>query len=176
MFHGTQHVPKQIVESFIRETTIVQLSKACIDEKSNPSVVSLYKKLTGEKSGNEVIISEGVCGVGKERPVQLTASQVVAVEHLLGLTISKQCGIIYSRFVANHQLYSSVDYVRSKRHVNCNVSFEQDRLMYGSIIGLLSIKPECLCDLVELQYCTLYSIVLVQPMAVSMAVAVRKPQ
>ena len=111
MFHGTQHVPKQIVESFIRETTIVQLSKACIDEESNPSVVSLYKKLTGEeKSGNEVIISEGVRRVGKERPVQLTASQVVAIEHLLGLTISKQCGIIYSRFVANHQLYSSVDY------------------------------------------------------------------
>ena len=41
--------------------------------------------------------------------------------------------------------------------------------MYGFIIGLLSIKPECLCDLVELQYCncTSCSIVLVQPMAVS---------
>ena len=71
------------------------------------TVVSLYKKLTGEKSGNEVISSEGDRGVGKERPVQLSASQVVAIEHLLGLTITKQCGIIYSRFVANHQLYSS---------------------------------------------------------------------
>ena len=75
-----------------------------------------------EKLGNEVIISEGVRGVSKKRPVQLTASQVVAIEHLLGLTISKQCRIIYSRFVANHLLYASVDYVRSKRQVNCNVS------------------------------------------------------
>ena len=169
MFHGTQHVPKQIVESFIRTRKISLLSKACIDEETSPSVINLYRKLRDRKpAGNDDVLSDGVCGVGKERPVQLTASQVLAIEQLLDLTISKQCGVMYSRFVANHQLYSSVDYVRSKRHVNHNVSFEHDQYIYGVIIGLLSIKPECLCNLDELQYCncSCHNIVLIQPMAV----------
>jgi hypothetical protein len=40
--------------------------------------------------------------------------------------------------------------------------------MYGVVIGLLSIKPECLCNVVELQYCNcrLYNVVLIQPMVV----------
>ena len=169
MFHGTQHVPKQIVESFLRGRKIAQLSKEYIDEETNPAVIGLLQKLQGKKTtGNEEVLSEGVRGVGKERPVEITASQILAIEQLLGLTLNKHCGFIYSRFVANHQLYSSVDYVRSKRHVNCNVLFEHDRLMYGRIIGLLSIKPECLCSLAELQYCVCrsYSIVLIQPLAV----------
>ena len=152
MFHETQHVPKQIVESFIRGRKIDVLSKECINEETSPSVISLYQKLRGGKTdGNEEVLADGVCGVGKERPVQLTASQVLAIQQLIGLTCSKQCGFMYSRFVANQQFYSSVDYVRSKRHVNYNVSFEHGRFMYGIIIGLLSIKPECLCNLVESQ-------------------------
>ena len=48
---------------------------------------------------------------------------------------------MYLRFVANHQLYTGKGYVRSKKHVNYNVSFEHYRFMYGVVIGLLSIKP-----------------------------------
>ena len=42
----------------------------------------------------------------------------------------------------------------------------------GIIIGLLAVKPECLCNPVELQYCNcrLYHEVLIQPMAVWKAV------
>lgn len=169
MFHGTQHVPKQILESFHRGRIISQLSKECLNEETNPAVVNLYRKLRGEKSnGNEEVLSEGVRGVGKQKRVEITASQVLAIEELLSLTLTRQCGLIYTRFVANHQLYSSLDYVRSKRHVNCNVLFEHDQLRHGKIIGLLSIKPECSCDIVELQNCNCrsYSIVLIQPLTV----------
>ncbi|XP_028418236.1 uncharacterized protein LOC114543472 [Dendronephthya gigantea] len=169
MFHGTQHVPKQIVETFRRGRKIAELSKECIDGETSPAVISMYRKLGGERSiGNEEILLEGVRGIGKECPVEITASQVLAIERLLDLTLTKRCGFIYSRFVANHQLYSTIDYVRSKKHVNCNVFVEHDQFMYGRIIGLLSIKPECTCNLVELQYCDCksYSIVLIQPLAV----------
>lgn len=84
------------------------------------------------------------------------------------MTLSKQCGVVYSRFIANHSLYSSVDYIGAKRHVNHNVSFQHHRFMYGVIIGLLSIKSECLWNSVLLQYCNCkcYNVVLIQPIRV----------
>jgi hypothetical protein len=169
MFHGTQYVPKQIVESFIRNRKIAQLSKACINEETSPLVASLYTKLRGGKSaGNEEVLADGVRGLGKERTAELTASQVLAIEQLLDIRLSNQCGFMYARFVAYNSLYSSVNYVRAKKHVNHSVSFQHDRFMYGIIIGLLSIKPECLCNVALLQYCTCksYQVVLVQPMTV----------
>ena len=55
-----------------------------------------------------------------------------------------------------------------QRHLNCNVLFEHDQLRSGKIIGLLSFKPECSCNIAELQNCNCrsYSIVLIQPLAV----------
>ncbi len=58
-------------------------------------------------------------------------------KELLGLTLNKHHRFIYSRFVANHQLYFSVDYVRSKRHVNCNVLLVDLHLsLIASLISL----------------------------------------
>ena len=74
---------------------------------------------------------------------------------------------MYSRFVAFNKFFSSVDYVRSKRHINHNITFEHEQhIKYGVIVGLLAIKPECSCN-IELQYCNCrcYHVVLVQPMA-----------
>ena len=136
-----------------------------------PLVVTIFfRKLTESNvpGSCEITLSDGVRGIGQATPVQLTASQVLAVQQLLGLTLKKQSGFMYLRFVANHQLYTGKGYVRSKKHVNYNVSFEHYRFMYGVVIGLLSIKPECLCNVVELQYCNcrLYNVVLIQPMIV----------
>lgn len=158
MFHGTQLISKKIT----------LLAKDCINEETSPAVHSLFEKLREVKStGSNVCLSEGVCGVGKETSVQLIASQVLAVQILLGVQVRNNCGIMYSRFVAFNKFFSSVDYVRSKRHINHNITFEHEQhIKYGVIVGLLAIKPECSCN-IELQYCNCrcYHVVLVQPMA-----------
>lgn len=170
LFHGTQYVPKQIVESFVRKRKIALLAKKCINDETCPLVTSLFRKLTESNvpGSCEITLSDGVRGIGQATPVQLTALQVLAIQQLLGLTLQKQSGFMYLRFVANHQLYTGKGYVRSKKHVNCNVSFEHYRYVYGIVIGLLSIKPECVCNVGELQYCNcrLFNVVLIQPMVV----------
>jgi hypothetical protein len=166
MFHGMQHIPRQIVETYVITKRIPVLAKQCINEESCPAVYQLFQKLRDVKSfDNDVSFSEGVRGVGKERAIQLTASQVLAVQDLIGVEVKKRCGLMYSRFVADKKMYSSIEYVRAKRHINRNITFEHGQYTYGIIVGLLTIKPECLCTMEELQYCncTSYNVVLVQP-------------
>ena len=169
MFHGTQHIPKQLVQTYLITKKIPILAKGCINEDSSPAVHNLFQKLCDVKSfHNDVAFAEDVRGVGKGRSVHLTASQVLAVQDLLGVEVRNRDGIMYSRFVANKKMYTSIDYVRAKRHIDRNISFEHDQYTFGIIIGLLSIKPECLCSIEELQYCNCSSYItaLVQPMIV----------
>ena len=166
LFHGTQHIPRQIVETYVITKRIPVLAKQCINEESCPAVYQLFQKLRDVKSfDNDVSLSEGVRGVGKERAIQLTASQVLAVQDLIGIEVKTRCGLMYSRFVAHKKMYSSIEYVRAKRHINRNITFEHCLYKYGIILGLLIIKPECLCTLEQLQYCNCssYNVVLVQP-------------
>ena len=44
MFHGTQYVPNQIVESFIRKRKIALLAKKCINDETCPLVTILYSR------------------------------------------------------------------------------------------------------------------------------------
>lgn len=76
---------------------------------------------------------------------------------------------LYDTFVYDHQLFSSVDYVRSKRHTNHSISFKHPVFAYGVILGLLSFRPSCVCTLDLSQYCEydLYSVVIVKPMKAS---------
>ena len=62
------------------------------------SLVCIRSYITGSKTtGNVEILSNGVCGVSKERPMQLTASQVLAIEQLLGfrLTVGNNVDLLY---------------------------------------------------------------------------------
>ena len=76
---------------------------------------------------------------------------------------------MFLRFVASSKIFSSVDYTRSKRHVNRYVTFEHEQYKHGVIVGLLVIKPECSCTIAELQYCNCSSndVVLIRPMVVT---------
>ena len=80
-------------------------------------------------------------------------------------------GLIFYRFIYNLQLYSSVSYTRAKRHSNSTIAFqdEGDSVAYGTIIGLIEVKPHCDCDISSVQYCDCqqYFIVLVSPMQVN---------
>ena len=172
MFHGTQYVPKQIVESFVRDRKINLMAKRCINEETNWSVINLFNSLRNGKPGRygryENLTTTNVYGVGKERIIHLAASQQLAIKQLLGREMKKTCGLVFYRFVANHNFYSSVSYIRAKKHINHYISFQHDRFKYGIIIGLVLIKPECMCEVVALQYCNCicYSIVLVEPMTI----------
>ena len=90
---------------------------------------------------------------------------MLAVQDLIGIELKQRCGLMYSRFVADKRVCSSIEYVRAKRHINKNITFEHGQYTYGIILGLLMIKPECLCTMEELQYCncSCYNVVLVQP-------------
>ena len=167
MFHGTQHIPKQIVETYVITKSMHALAKQCINEESCPAVHHLFEKLRNVKSfDSDVFLSEDVCGIGKETAIQLTPSQVLAVQDLIGMEVKKRHGVMYSRFVAHKKMYSSIEYVRAKKHVNRNITFEHVQYMYGVISGLLAIRPECLCSIEELQYCecSSFNVVLVRPM------------
>ncbi len=119
MFHGTQHIPKQLVQTYLITKKIPILAKGCINEDSSPAVHNLFQKLCDVKSfHNDMAFAEDVRGVGKGRSVHLTASQVLAVQDLLGVEVRNRDGIMYSRFVANKKMYTSIDYVKAKRHID----------------------------------------------------------
>ena len=67
MSHGTQYVPKQIVESFVRKRKIALLAKKCISNETCPLVTSLFRKLTESNvpGSGEITLSDGVRGIGK---------------------------------------------------------------------------------------------------------------
>ena len=90
---------------------------------------------------------------------------MLAVQDLIGVEVKKRSGLMFSRFVAHKKMYSSIEYVRAKRHINRNITFEHGQYAYGIILGLLIIKPGCLCTIEQLQYCNCssYNVVLVQP-------------
>ena len=170
MFHGTQHVPRQIVEFYMAWKRIPQLAKGCCNVETSPAVHSLLEKLSDVKHfTSDAHFTNGVLGVGMEKPVLLNASQILAVQVLLGLAVQNICGVMYSRCVASNKLFSCVSYVRSKCHINHNIAFEHERYTYGVILGLLAIKPTCLCSIAELQCCncSCYNVVLIQPMVVN---------
>ncbi len=101
-----------------------------------PCCLPTVSELRDVKSfDNDVSLSEGVRGVGKERAIQLTASQVLAVQDLIGIEVKTRCGLMYSRFVAHKKMYSSIEYVRAKRHINRSVTFEHCLYKYGIILG-----------------------------------------
>ncbi|CAB4013114.1 Hypothetical predicted protein, partial [Paramuricea clavata] len=101
MFHGTRHISGQIVETCVITKKFPVLAKQCINEESSLAVYQLFQKLRGVMSfDNDVSLSEGVGGVGKEGTTQHTESQVLAVQYLIKVEVNKRCGLMYSRFVA----------------------------------------------------------------------------
>jgi hypothetical protein len=109
---------------------------------------------------------DGLSVLGSCKVVKLDAHRLVALQDLLGMIVNIEAGDLYDRFVYNHQLYSSVNYTRSKWHTNHNISFKHSVYRYGVILGLLNVKPSCCYSLEVSQYCecSLYSIVIVKPM------------
>ena len=57
---------------------------------------------------------DGLSLLGSGKVVRLNAHRLVALQDLLGMIVNNEVGDLYERFVYNHQLYSSVNYTRSK--------------------------------------------------------------
>jgi hypothetical protein len=168
MFHGTQHVPKQISETFMLARRAQAIASQYFGDDTNPAVVAMFEKLTGAnmRQKNARVLEDNVTGLGSGKPTTLTASQVVAVMQLTSLPVHNRSAIVFHRFVANHQLYTSESYQRAIRHHNFAVRVQHQELTYGNISGLYVVKPECGCSVPELQYCqcTTFNIVFVNVM------------
>ena len=154
MFHGTQHVPRQISETFMLARRVHAIASRYFSDDANPAVVSTFEKLAGNVPQKNVrVLEDNVTGLGSGKPATLTASQVLAVMQLTNLPVHNRSAIVFHRFVANHQFYTSESYQRSTRHHNYAVRVEQQERKYGNVAGLYVVKPECNCSDAELQYC-----------------------
>ena len=108
--------------------------------------------------------SDGLGLLGSGKVVKLDAHWLVALQDLFDTIVINESGDLYERFVCNHQLYSSVNYTRSKRHTNHHISFRHPVYTYGIVLGLLNVKPSCCCSLEISQYCqcSMYSVIIVK--------------
>ena len=170
MVNGTQCVPEQITNTFLVRRATDSMARSCVDSNTCASVTTLLKKLMD----NATFPHQNTCGtvtLGKATQINATASQTIAIQNLLGLDVLNRSGLLYQRFIHDHQLYSSADYIRSKRHSNCTIMYKGERgsMAYGSVIGLLEVKPHCGCNNSNIQYCNCqqHSVVLVQPMDIN---------
>ena len=114
MFHGTQCVPQQIADTFLLQNKVVSMTRNCVDDDSFASVRDVLVKLTENVRFKHKSDCSGLSPLGSETLVTLDARMVVALQGLLGIDLENRVGQLYDRLVYGHQLYSGVDYVRSK--------------------------------------------------------------
>ena len=166
MFSGTQHVPQQICNTFILSQKLPAIARECMDDDSNPRLVSLFKKLCGENMPlqNQHVLATHVTTLGNGKPITITAAQAVSLATMLDQDVPNRKATIYSRFVVKHVLYTSQSYRRSQRHHDYFVRISHPTAKYGIIDGLYSVKPDCCCSSSVLQLCTciIYNVVFVK--------------
>ena len=153
LFHGTQSVPQQITDTFLLKNKISTMARKCIDDCSAVAVNDILVKLMYDARYKYKNGGDGLSVLGCCKMVTLDARMLVALQDLLGMIVNTESGDLYDRFVYNHQLYSGVNYTRSKRHTNHNISFKHPVYKHGVILGLLNVKPSCCCSLEVCQYC-----------------------
>ena len=103
--------------------------------------------------------------LGSGKSVALSVHEVLAIEQLLGINVVNMSGVMHERFIFGHVIYSSLRYVRSKRHSNHSIFFGHPNFSHGIILGILEVKPLCQCTVSISQHCqcALYNVVLVRP-------------
>ena len=146
--------------------TTATMARNCIDDYSGASVNDVLVRLMYDVRYKQND-GDGLSALGSCKLVNLDAHWLIALQDLLGVIVNTEARDLYDRFVYNHQLYSSVNYTRSKRHTNHNndnIAFKHSVYRYGVILGLLNVKPSCCCSLEVSQYCqcSLHSIVIVK--------------
>ena len=100
MFHGTQHVPRQISETFMLARRVHAIASRYFSDDANPAVVSTFEKLAGNVPQENVrVLEDNVTGLGSGKPATLTASQVLAVMQLTNLPVHNRSAIIFHRFL-----------------------------------------------------------------------------
>ena len=120
MFNGTQCVPEQITDTFLLQRATDSMARSCIDGNTCASVTKLVSKLKDNAAFPHQNTSETVT-LGKPAHIDTTASQTIAIQNLLDLEVVNRSGLLYHRFIHRHQLYSSVNYTRAKRHSNSTI-------------------------------------------------------
>lgn len=135
MFHGTQHVPKQISEKFMSDRLEHAIACRYFIDDTNPAVVAMFEKLTGSNMSQKkvCVLEDKVTGLGNGKPTTLTASQVLAVMQWTSLPVHSRSAIVFHSFVANHQLFTSERYQRATRQNNFAVCVQPQKFNYGNI-------------------------------------------
>ena len=112
MFQGTQCVPQHITETF----TAASLVKSWVDDDS--SVKDFLVRLTDTVRFKYKNDCSGLFPIGSPKLVTLDACRILAVEDLLNINLYNYVRNVFEGYVCNHQIYSSVNYVKLKHHTN----------------------------------------------------------
>ncbi len=167
MFHGTQCVPQQITDTFLLYA--LSMARTCINGDDSASVQDVLVRLIDDVRYKHTKDLDELGLLGSGKVVALDAHWLLALQDLLDMIVINEAGDLYERFVCNHQLYSRVNYTRSKWCTNLHVSFRHPVYTYCIVLGLLNVKPSCGCSLEISQYCqcSLYSVIIVKAMEAS---------
>lgn len=132
-FHGTTHVPEQIVRRFLSWRSLTQKAEKVMAD-ANDGVKKIFAGLQSSHlhSCNSASLNENVRVFGKPCHGTLSPSQSSAVKNLLGVTVS-QC-VFYHRFIVKGILYHSSSYTNLKKRINSTVE-----LMDGRLCRILSM-------------------------------------
>lgn len=165
MFSGTQCVPQQICNAYLLSQRLPAIARESFKEYTIPTIVQLFQKLSGvpmpTKSGR--VLQLNVVGMGPGKPAHFTPTQAIAVARMIGRDVQNRDALVFNRFIVNNIIYTSITYTRANRHNDCHVSVEHPEGQYGTVQGLFEVKPDCRCDINQLQYCACrkYYIVLI---------------
>ena len=101
MFHGTQHVSKQIFRNFLASRELLLMSKEYIANKADEPVVDLFYQLTHVHLPCKyaVRLSDELVGVGIWYNRNLTVTELVAVEDFVGRKLNSRNVKIFERML-----------------------------------------------------------------------------
>ena len=91
--------------------------------------------------------------LGNGKSTYLTASQTISLASMIDKDVLNRSAIIYHRFIVNHTFYTSETENRSHRHCDFFARFSHPTIKFGIVVGLFSVKPECVCGYVDFQEC-----------------------
>ena len=120
----------------------LSMARTCINGDDSTSVKDVHVRLIDDVRYKHTKDFDGLGLLSSGKVVALDAHWLLALQDLLDMVVI-EAGDLYERFVCNHQLYSSLNYTRSKRHTNHHVSFRHPVYTYGIVLGLLNVKPSC---------------------------------
>lgn len=126
-FHGTTHVPEQIVKRFLCWRSLTQKAeKYMVDANEGVKCIFSHLLNSNVSSSNSSSLNENVRVFGNPCHRKLSALEKLAIKDLLSVTV-EHC-VCYHRFIVKGVLYHSSSNRSLKKRINSTVELQDGRL------------------------------------------------